>query len=302
LALDVGPGDEVIVPTLTYIASVNAIMYCGATPVFVDSNEHDWQMSPNDVSKSITKRTKAILAVHLYGQSCDMKSIMQIAKKNNLKIVEDAAEALGSSFENQKLGSYGDLATFSFYGNKTITTGEGGMVVTNNPDLHAKVVRLKGQGLAPNREYWHDIIGYNYRMTNICAAIGFAQMEHIEEVLAKKTKIANWYKQYLPKHLKYQEQMESTFHSYWMFSILVPKSEDREPLRDYLKDKGIETRPLFYPIHSMPMYEPPSSSGRGFPVACDLASRGINLPSYPDLQQNDIIEICFHIEKYLFIY
>lgn len=299
LALNVGEGDEVIVPTLTYIASVNAIRYCRATPVFVDSNIQDWQMNPDEIEQSITDKTKAILIVHLYGQACNMKSIMRIAKKHNLKVVEDAAEALGSSYDNQKVGTFGDLATFSFYGNKTITTGEGGMVVTNRKDLATKVRHLKGQGLAENRQYWHDVVGYNYRMTNICAAIGVAQLEQINEIIAKKIEIANWYMKFLPETVGYQRQNPGTFHSYWIFSILVNLASDRENLREYLNERGVETRPVFYPVHSMPMYLGNISPQENFPIAVEIASRGINLPSYPDLNESDILNICNEIRSWL---
>jgi perosamine synthetase len=180
LALGIGPGDEVIVPTFTYIASVNSITYTGATPVFVDSDASTWQMDIADTRKKITPKTKAILAVHLYGHPCEIEELRKIADENKIFLIEDTAEALGSEYEGRKVGTFGDISTFSFFGNKTITTGEGGMVVTNDKELYEKCVHIKGQGLAKDAEYWHDIIGYNYRMTNICAAIGLAQLERVE--------------------------------------------------------------------------------------------------------------------------
>ena len=174
LALGIGEGDEVIVPSFTYIASVNAIKYTAAKPVFIDSDFKTWQLDPTKIEENISGKTKAILVVHLYGQPCEMDTISAIAKKHNLFIIEDCAEAFGSLYNGKHVGTFGDISTFSFFGNKTITTGEGGMVVTNNSSLYEKSVHLKGQGLAKNREYYHDIIGYNYRMTNICAAIGCA--------------------------------------------------------------------------------------------------------------------------------
>ena len=186
LALGIGAGDEVIVPSFTYIASVNAIKYTGAKPVFVDSDLITWQIDPSQIEKKITQKTKAIMVVHLYGQPCEMDTIKEIANKHNLFIVEDCAEAFGSLYKGKHVGITGDIATFSFFGNKTITTGEGGMVVTNDSSLIEKVIHLKGQGLAKNREYYHDIIGYNYRMTNICAAIGSAQLERADELIEKK--------------------------------------------------------------------------------------------------------------------
>lgn len=286
LSLGIGKGDEVIVPTLTYIASVNAITYTGARPVFVDSLYSDWQMNPSDVSKAVTNHTKAILAVHLYGHPCDMSFLNKIAKDKNLFIIEDCAEALGSLYKGEHVGSFSDIATFSFYGNKTISTGEGGMVVTKNKALYERALHLKGQGLAKNREYWHDIIGYNYRMTNICAAIGLAQLEQIEETLRTKRRIFNLYSNLLEdSEFLIQPESGDVFHSYWMVSVLVPDANLRDFIRDTLADLGIETRPVFYPVHTMPMY---SRIHRHHPVAEDISSRGINLPSFPGLTDEQV--------------
>lgn len=296
VALGIGPDDEVIVPTLTYIASVNSIVYTGATPVFVDSLASTWQMDPNDVKQKITPKTKAIMCVHLYGQACDMDALKQIAKEHNLYLVEDCAEAMGSTYKNRHVGTFGDVSTFSFFGNKTITTGEGGMVVTNDETIYDRLVHYKGQGLAKHREYWHDVVGYNYRMTNICAAIGLAQLERLETVLKRKTEIALLYKEQL-KHLplSFHEQEPDTFHSYWMVSVLVNDITKRDELREYLAQKGIETRPLFYPAHTMPMY---AQKFQKFPVAENLGWRGINLPSYPDLTNEDIEYITQSISEF----
>lgn len=296
VALGITDEDEVIVPTLTYIASVNAIAYTGAKPIFVESLNDSWQMDTEDVKRKITPKTKAILCVHLYGQACDMDALMNIAKENNLYLIEDCAEALGTKYKNQHVGTFGDVATFSFFGNKTITTGEGGMVVTNDETLYDRLVHYKGQGLAKYREYWHDVIGYNYRMTNICAAIGMAQLERFDEIIIQKRQVAQWYIEQLHGlPITIHQQQSNTFHSYWMFSILVNKAEDREPLREFLKTNGIETRPLFYPVHTMPMY---AQHYQKFPVAEYLGWRGINLPSYPDLSKEDVIFICDKIKQY----
>ena len=194
MALGIGEGDEVIVPTFTYIASVNAVKYTRANVVFVDSLEDSWQIDPKDIERHITIRTKAIIVVHLYGHPCDMDSIMAIADKHRLFVIEDCAEAIGSEYKGQKVGSFGDIAAFSFFGNKTITCGEGGMVLTNDKTLFERAIHLKGQGLAAHREYWHDIIGYNYRMTNIAAAIGMAQLEQVDAFIDRKIEIAEYYK------------------------------------------------------------------------------------------------------------
>jgi perosamine synthetase len=297
LALGIGEGDEVIVPTLTYIASVNAIVYTGATPVFVDSLNDTWQIDPEDVKRKITKNTKAIMAVHLYGHPCAMDELVGVAKQNNLFLVEDCAEAFGSKYKNQHVGTFGDIATFSFYGNKTITTGEGGMVVTNDDTLYDRAVHLRGQGLAKYRQYWHDIIGYNYRMTNICAAIGLAQLEQADTIIEKKREVASWYREHLASiPVRFHKEMGDVFHSYWMCSMLVPKTEQRDELRNFLDVKGIETRPLFYPAHTMPIY---SGRYQKHAVAESLGWRGINLPSWPGLAKKDIEYVSSCIAEFI---
>jgi perosamine synthetase len=296
IALGIGPGDEVIVPTLTYISSVNAISYAGATPVFVDSLEDTWQMNPDDVSRKVTSKTRAIMAVHLYGHPCDMDRICTIAKERDLFLIEDCAEAFGSLYKGRHVGSFGDISTYSFFGNKTITTGEGGMVVTNDDTLHDRAVHFKGQGLAKHRQYWHDVIGYNYRMTNICAAIGLAQLEQADTFIAEKREIAEWYKEEL-KDLPVivHPEVGEVYHSYWMVSILVKESDQRDPLRDTLAAAGIETRPLFNPVHTMPMY---SQKFQRHPVAENLGWRGINLPSWPGMTKRMVEEITCLIKEF----
>lgn len=290
IALGIGPGDEVIVPTLTYIASVNAIAYVGATPVFVDSLEGAWQMDPQDVRRKVTAKTRAIMAVHLYGHPCEMDELAQIAREHDLFLIEDCAEAFGTRYKGRHAGTFGHISTFSFFGNKTITTGEGGMVVTDDETLYDRLLHFKGQGLAKHREYWHDIIGYNYRMTNICAAIGLAQLEQADDFLAKKRQIAEWYCEGLTGlPVTFHGEVGDVYHSYWMCSILVGDPSERDPLRDALRAEGIETRPLFYPVHTMPMY---SQKFQRHPVAENLGWRGINLPSYPALTHENVQEIC----------
>jgi perosamine synthetase len=296
LALGVTNGDEVIVPTLTYIASVNAISYVGASPIFVDSLSSTWQIDPADIERKITKKTKAIMVVHLYGHPCEMDTIMEIAKRYNLYVIEDAAEAFGSRYKNISVGSIGHIAVFSFFGNKTITTGEGGMVVTNDQTLIDRTIHFKGQGLAMHRQYWHDIIGYNYRMTNICAAIGLAQLEQADVFIERKREIASIYKKLLQNlPIEGHEEAPNVYHSYWMFSILLQDENKRDNLRSFLLESGIETRPLFYPVHTMPMY---SSSFQLHRIAEDLGRRGINLPSYPGLDDHQIALICDTIKKF----
>lgn len=295
VALGIGAGDEVIVPTLTYIASVNAIVYTGATPIFVDSLPETWQMNPQEVLRCITDRTKAILAVHLYGHPCDMSALRDIAAQHRLFLIEDCAEAIGSKYQGAHVGTFGDVATFSFYGNKTITTGEGGMLSTNDQTIFDRAVHFKGQGLAKYRQYWHDVIGYNYRMTNICGAIGLAQLERIEEILKKKRHIAELYQELLQDtDFKVHPEIGDVFHSYWMVSILVPQASKRDLVREHLAQAGIETRPVFYPVHTMPMY---SQKYQRYKVAENIGWCGINVPSYPDLTADQIGYICKELKK-----
>ncbi len=290
LALGIGPGDEVITPTLTYIATVNPIRYVGAKPVFAESIKETWQLDPDDVERRITSKTKAIIVVHLYGHACDMDRFVDIARRHGIFLIEDCAEAIGTTYKGVHVGGFGDVSVFSFYGNKMITTGEGGMLVTNSEDRFRLAKRIKGQGLADNREYWHDILGHNFRMTNVCCAIGLAQLERVEEFIARKRRIAERYRTGLSNStVVFHGESDGTVHSYWMCSILVPHSSVRDAVRKALADAGVETRPLFYPVHTMPMY---ATDGATFPVAEDIASRGINLPSGPTLALEDVDRIC----------
>ncbi|MDE1178962.1 DegT/DnrJ/EryC1/StrS family aminotransferase [Paraburkholderia sp.] len=295
-ALGIGPGDEVLVPALTYVATANAVRYTGATVVLVDSEPNYWQMDIRDAESKITARTKAIIPVHLYGHATDMTALMALARRKSLFVIEDCAEAIGTRIEGRNVGTFGDLACFSFFANKTITTGEGGMVVSNDDRLADRVAQLKSQAVSTSREYWHDEIGFNYRMTNMCAAIGCAQMDMVDELIARKQRIADWYKEFLegvPVHV--HETQPDTFHSFWMVSILTQDAKDRDPLRDMLKEFGVETRPLFHPIHHLDMYK---EAHARFPVAEDLSSRGVNLPSYPALMRGDVATICAPIRAY----
>ncbi len=296
MVLGIQPGDEVIVPTLTYIASINTIVQAGAKPVFVDSLESTWQMDPADITRKITARTKAIMAVHLYGQPCDMKAIVAICQKHSLLLIEDCAEAFGSYFDGKHVGTFGDIATFSFFGNKTITTGEGGMLTSKHANVHELAYRLKTQGVSPEKTYWHEIAGFNYRMTNICAAIGLAQLEKADKILAKKRQIAAWYNQHLNDlPLVTHQEAENTKNSYWMYSILLTQSQTRDHLGSFLLENGIETRPFFYPAHHMPMY---IKEGKDLPVAENLSLRGMNLPSFPALSKQDVGQISQKIRDF----
>lgn len=289
-ALGLGGGDEVIVPSFTYIASANPFLQLGCKVVFCDSLKSTWQMNVDDIRLKITPKTKAIIAVHLYGHPCDMGEIMKIAKEYNLFVIEDCAEAIGSEYKGQKVGSFGDIACFSFFGNKTITCGEGGMVLCNDENLDYRIKHLRGQGVVSYREYWHDVPAYNYRMTNIQAAIGLAQFEQIDKFITKKIELATWYKEYLKDTpLEFHNAVGDVKHSYWMVSVLAKSEQEQQDLRKILLENGIETRPTFPCVHLMPAY---NQKYIKLPIAESISLKGINLPSYPALQKQDVENIC----------
>ena len=292
LALGVSSGDEIIIPTLTYVASANAVTYCGAKPVCIDSEPKTWNIDVSKIESAITSRTKGIMAVHLYGHPADMEAILVLAKKYNLFVLEDAAEAHGAKYKGQTIGSIGNVATFSFYGNKIITTGEGGMVTTNDDELAQIIRQLKGQGQDPQKRYWFPTVGYNYRMTNIQAAIGLAQLEKIDWHLQRRQDNAKVYRDLLKGDPRFSFQIDMPWakNVYWINSVLLaenfPLSRDEVML--ILREKNIETRPLFYPMHTLPMYSSGLTKQQAFPVAEDLSQRGFNLPSSANLNIDDI--------------
>ena len=296
-ALGIGRGDEVIVPSLTFIATANAVTYTGATPVFADSEEDSWNIDPLCVERLVTEKTKAIIPVHLYGQPCRMDEIMAIAKGYGLYVVEDAAEATGATYKEQVAGSIGEIGCFSFFGNKIITTGEGGMVVTDSKDIYEKAKILRDHGMDPKRRYWHPCVGYNYRMTNMQAAVGLAQLERIDDILDSKKKITALYRAELHgvRGITLPPENDWSTNVCWMFSILLQDAALRDYLINKLVEKNIETRPLFHSIHKMPPYE----SNVSLPVCEYLSSRGLTLPSFADLEHEQILRICMEIRNLL---
>lgn len=294
-ALGVGPGDEVIVPDLTFAATINAVLYTGATPVLVDIEPIAWTIDTKQVEKAITKKTKAIIPVHLYGQACQMDELRKIAKKHSLFIVEDCAEAIGTLYKGKSVGSFGDVSAFSFFGNKTITTGEGGMLLFKDKKLFERASVLRDHGMSKQKKYWHDEVGYNYRMTNLQAAIGVAQMEKVVEFVGHKKRLGDLYNNFFAKADKITTPAitEWSKNSYWLYTILLDAASgiDRDELIRKMLMNGIETRPAFFPLHKMPPYKR-FARGRAFPVSCDISSRGINLPSSVFLKKEEIEEIC----------
>ena len=283
--LGIGPGDEVIVPSFTYIASVNTIVQTGAAPVFCESRPGDWLIDVEDVARRITPRTKAIVPVHLYGAACDMPALRALADQHGIALVEDCAEALGTTLDGRHVGTWSEAATFSFFGNKTVTTGEGGLVISGDDAVAFRLRQVRNQGQSVTRRYWHEVIGFNYRMTNIQAAIGLAQMERVRPILARKAAVAAGYRARLGNSgVTFQRPMPGVVGSEWLVSLLLPPGTDRERVMAAMAERGVETRPVFYAAHHMPMYR----SDERFPVAEDIAARGMSLPSYPTLTEDDM--------------
>lgn len=300
VSLGIGPGDEVIVPSFTFIATANAVTYTGAKPVFVDSEADTYNIDPMKIEKSITSRTKAIILVHLYGQPAKMDEIMRIARRHNFYVIEDAAEAHGAVYKSKRVGSISDIGCFSFFGNKIVTTGEGGMIVTNNAKVYKNAKVLRDHGMSLNKKYWHDRVGFNYRMTNIQAAIGCAQMEKVELILEEKQNIACMYKKYLSKleHLVLPPEKSWSKNVFWVYPIVIsPSRATKGLLRDkiikLLEQDNIDARPFFYPIHLMPPYR----LKKKFPIAERISKNGIMLPSYVGIQEKEIKRICSVVKK-----
>ena len=300
LALGIGTGDEVIVPSLTFISTANAVTFTGAKPVFVDSEPYTWNIDPAGIEKAITSKTKAIIPVHLYGHPADMDPILEIANKYSLAVVEDAAEAHGALYKGKKVGSLGVMGVFSFFGNKIITTGEGGMIVTDKKELAEKVRILRDHGMDTRQRYWHPVLGYNYRLTNIQAALGVAQMERIDQIIMKKIKLAEFYREELGciKGIILPPEADWAKNVYWLFSVLINEDQlcfTRDQIMEELKQKGIETRPFFPPVHNQPVY----ATCQKLPIAENLSLRGLSLPSFPNLSIDNIKNIAGYIKDFV---
>ena len=302
-ALKIGRGDEVIVPAFTMIAPVFAVVYTGAKPVLVDADPETWNIDVNKIEEKITPNTKAIIPVHIYGHPCDMDPIMEIAEKYNLWVIEDAAEAHGAEYKGKKVGSFGHVSCFSFYANKIITTGEGGMVVTNDEKIAERARRLKDQAYSPERRFLHTDIGFNYRMTNIQAAIGLAQLEHIDEFVEMRRRNAYLYNSRLKDvpGITLPPEKEWAKNVYWMYSILIEENEfgmSRDKLMEELAKKGIETRSFFIPMHKQPAFLSMGLfKGKTYSIAEEISEKGFYLPSSSGLKKEKIEYICEIIRK-----
>jgi len=297
-ACGIARGDEVIMPNLTFVATANSAAYLGAKPVFVDVEPNTWNINSDLIEKKITPKTKAIVPVHLYGVPCDMKPILEIAQKNDLKVIEDCAESHGAKYRGKKTGSLGHCAAFSFFANKILTTGEGGMVTSNDPEIISRINFLKNQGMDPQRRYWHPEIGYNYRMTALQAAFGLGQLEGIETAIRQKQRIATYYEKNLPPlhGLSFQQTTLNSKRVYWMFNILVNHPQvTRNQLSDKLKNSGIDSRPVFFPLNHLPPYQ----SKESFPETERISQQGISLPSGATLSKDHLERIVETIKSIL---
>ena len=301
-SIGVGKGDEVIVPAFTMISTVFAVVYCGAKPVLVDAEPETWNIDVSKIEEKITDRTKVIIPVHIYGHPCDMDPIMKIAEEHDLYVVEDAAEAHGAEYKGRKVGGIGHIGCFSFYANKIITTGEGGMIVTNDEEIAEKAKSLKDLAFSKERRFLHTDLGFNYRMTNIQAAIGLAQLERIDELVERRRKNAHLYNELLKdiEGIRLPIEKEWAKNVYWMYSILVEDKfgMSRDELMSELEKKGIETRTFFIPMHVQPVFQNMGLfKGERYPVAEELARKGLYLPSSSGLSREEIEHICDEIRK-----
>jgi perosamine synthetase len=293
-ALGIGPGDEVILADTNWIATASPIVHLGAKPIFVDILEDSWCLDPKLVEKAISPRTKAIVAVHIYGNLCEMDKLLALGEKYGIPVIEDAAEAIGSVYHGKRAGSMGKFGTFSFHGTKTITTGEGGIFVTNDAELYERVLTLSnhGRASAQAKQFWPDMVGFKYKMSNIQAAIGCAQIERIEELTLRKREIFSYYRARLTElsGVSINPESEDTVNGIWMPTVVFAPETGitREILQAAFTAENIDARVFFHPLSSLPMFEYQSQNR----LASDIPERAINLPSYHDLSNSDLLRVC----------
>jgi perosamine synthetase len=297
LALDIKPGDEVIVPALTFVSPISMTAAIGAKPVFVDVKKDSFNLDPEQIEAKITAKTKAIIVVHLYGYPAELNPILKLAKKYNLKVIEDCAEALGAEYQHKQVGLFGETACFSFYGNKFMTTGEGGMITTKNKKVFEKIKLYCDHGMTKERRYYHQVVGFNFRMTAMQASLGLSQLKRLKKYLKQRQEIEKKYKQEL-KDLSMIEWVEPEANSKtvcWLVTFLLPNKKLRDGLLTYLAEKEIDARKIFYPIPGMPPYP----TKEKFPQAGKIAARGLSLPTFSHMSKQQINQVCRTVKQYL---
>jgi perosamine synthetase len=293
-ALGIGPGDEVIVPECTWIATAAPINYVGAKPVFVDIDPDSWCIDVDSLRSAITPRTRAVIPVDLYGDMPEWSELSACARQNNIAVIEDAAEAIGAQYRGDRAGSLGDIGVFSFHGSKTLTTGEGGMLVTNNQQLYERVLVMRDHGRQPGDSlFFNHEVAFKYKMSSVQAALGLAQLERIDELLTRKRQIFGWYRERLEQdgRLTLNRTTPEIASGYWMVTVVLPESQagQRDAVRARLAERGIDTRPFFHPLSALPAYKGASSGGPvKNPTSYAVSPRGINLPSALNLTQEDV--------------
>ncbi|MBL7138602.1 MAG: DegT/DnrJ/EryC1/StrS family aminotransferase [Bacteroidales bacterium] len=291
VAAGIGPGDEVIIPDLTFVATANAVRYCQAVPVLTDVNPLDWNIDLQAIREKITPKTKAIIPVHLYGNPVLMEELVKLAGEHHLLIIEDCAEAIGALVRNRKVGTFGHISCFSFFGNKVITTGEGGMCITNDDSMADKMRILRDHGMNRGKRYWYDVMGFNYRMTNMQAAVGVAQMEQLDFLLMERDRIYAGYHEKLSScsQILFQDT-HGNRNINWLFTLRVKgfTGQQRDLLMTGLLEAGIDSRPVFYPIHQLPYYQETAFSRGTFPVSDRISREGISLPTFVGLSQEQL--------------
>lgn len=310
--MGIGPGDEVIVPDFTFIASANAVEMCGAKPVFVDIKKSDLQIDINDCERAVNENTKAIMPVHVFGLSANMDEVMQFAKNKELKVIEDAAQAIGIYWNKKHCGTFGDVGCFSFFADKTITTGEGGFVVTDDKEIYDKMLYLRNQGRKNRGSFVHPEIGYNFRLTDIQSAMGLVQLRKLKEIQSKKTSLLNLYEEELQDLNQIRIiKPDNSLSSHTPFRVVIMSSSPTEGLQEHFKKKDIEVRTVFYPLHRQPCYSSPkyqlytNNKGEGvlngswnFPNSIRAYDHGVCLPSYPSLEEEKVKYVCDTIKEY----
>jgi perosamine synthetase len=293
LAAGVGPGDEVICPDLTFISPINMVILTGAKPVLVDIEPQGFNIDPCLIEAKITSRTKAMIVVHQFGHAADMDAICAIGRRHNLVIIEDVAEAIGARYKGRMLGTMGHMACYSMFGNKIITTGEGGAVITNDPAYDRTLRVLRDHGMTPGKKYHHEMLGFNYRLTNLQAAVGLGQLERLDEILAMRKAINDRYAQRLAGEpgLRWRPELDYSSSVFWLATITLDRAEWRDPFMEHLRANKIEPRPMIFPVHFAPYlgYERDSNE---FPVSRDISLRSVHLPSSTILTLQDVDRIC----------